>query len=102
MFPRNMVQRLSSSSIKKGNALDSGNYRPITVRNHLTTLFTSVINARLMKWSTENDTLTDSQFGFRPRYGTSDAIFVLHTFIQRYLHNKKKSFIAVSWIIKKL
>ena len=58
--------------------------------NHLTKLFTSVLNARLMKWSAENDTITDSQFGFRPGYGTSYAVFALHSLIQKYLNNKTK------------
>ena len=69
--------------------------------NHLTKLFTSVLNARLMKWSAENDTITDSQFVFRPGYGTSDAVFALHSLIQRYLNNKKKNCIAVLWTIKR-
>ena len=75
---------------KKGNASDPGNYRPITLMNHLTKLFTSVLNARLMKWSAENDTITDLQFGFRPGYGTTDAVFFLHSLIQRFLNHKKK------------
>ena len=39
-------------------------------------LFTSVINTRLLCWSEENDIVTDAQFGFKPGYGTRDAIFV--------------------------
>jgi hypothetical protein len=31
-------------------------------------------NTRLMKWSEDNSVLTDAQFGFRPGYGTHDAI----------------------------
>ena len=43
-----------------------------------------------MKWADENDILTDAQFGFRPGYGTTDAIFALHSIINKYLGAKKK------------
>ena len=84
-----MVQMLSDPSVQKGNASDPGNYRPTALINHLTELFTSVLNARLMKWRAENVMTTDSQFGFRPGYGTTDAVFACHSLIQRYLNNKK-------------
>ena len=43
-----------------------------------------------MKWSNENSIVTDAQFGFKPGYGTTDAIFLLHTVISKVLSSKKK------------
>ena len=43
-----------------------------------------------MKWSSENSIVTDAQFGFKPGYGTTDAIFSLHTIISKVLSSQKK------------
>jgi hypothetical protein len=52
---------------------DTGNYRGISLLSDVGKLFTSLINSRFVKWSEENDILTDAQFGFRPGLGTTDA-----------------------------
>ncbi len=67
---------------------DTGNYRPITLISHLAKLFTSVLNARLLKWSEQNDIITDAQFGFKPGFGTTDAIFALHSIVAKYLNTR--------------
>ena len=43
-----------------------------------------------MKWSEDNSVLTDAQFGFRPGYGTHDAIFALHSIISKSLRQGKR------------
>ena len=43
-----------------------------------------------MKWSEDNSVLTDAQFGFRPGYGTRDAIFALHSIISKSLRQGKR------------
>ena len=58
-------------------------------------MFTSVINNRLLKWSNENSIIKDAQFGFKPGYGTTDAIFSLHTVISKVLSSKKKLYMAL-------
>jgi hypothetical protein len=42
-----------------------------------------------MKWSEDNSVLTDAQFGFRPGYGTHDAISALHSIISKSLRQGK-------------
>ena len=81
VFPEIWCRGVVVPVYRKGNALDPGNYRPITLMNHLTKSLPSVLNARLIQWSAVNDTITDSQFGFRPGYGTTDAVFALHSLI---------------------
>ena len=43
-----------------------------------------------MKWSGENNVVTDAQFGFKPGYGSTDGMFSLHTIISDVLSSKKK------------
>jgi hypothetical protein len=42
-----------------------------------------------MKWSEDNSVLTDAQFGYRPGYGTHDAISALHSIISKSLRQGK-------------
>ena len=69
---------------------DTGNYRGISLLSDVGKLFTSLINSRFVKWSEENDILTDAQFGFRPGLGTTDAIFALHSLISNTSRKGKR------------
>jgi hypothetical protein len=55
-------------------------------------IFTSVLNNGLLKWSEENNIVSDAQFGFKPGFGTTDAIFALQSVISRTLSRNKKLF----------
>ena len=48
------------------------------------------MNKRLLAWSNDNEIITDAQFGFRTKSGTSEAIFTLHYIINRTLCKKGK------------
>ena len=84
-FPELWVRCIIIPIFKKGDVNDAGNYRGISLVSHVGKLFTSLINSRLLKWSEENNVLTDAQFGFRPGLGTTDAIFALHSLISKTL-----------------
>ena len=99
-FPSIWTEGIIIPLLKKGHANDANNYRGITLISCLEKIFTSVINNRLLKWSNENSIVTDAQFGFKPGYGTTDAIFSLHTVISK-VYQAKRSYIAVLWIIAK-
>ena len=80
-FPSHWIEGILIPLHKKGSTEDTNNYRGITLISCLGKLFTSVINQRLIKWSTENDISTDTQFGFKSGHSTVDAIFVLQNLI---------------------
>lgn len=84
-FPELWVKCVIIPVFKKGDNDQTGNYRGISLVSHIGKLFTSLINTRLLKWSEENSITTDSQFGFRPGYGTTDTIFAIHAFISNML-----------------
>jgi hypothetical protein len=50
----------------------------------------SVLNERLKLWAESQNVITDAQFGFKSKYSTVDAIFAMHSFIQKQLNEKKK------------
>ena len=55
-------------------------------------IFASILNDRLLKWSDENNFVSDAQFGFKPGFGTTDAIFTLQSVIHRTLDRKNRLF----------
>ena len=56
---------------------------------------------RILEWNSENDVITDAQFGFKPGFSTIDAIFVLQSLINRTLdaHTEQFSLYCVQKVI---
>ena len=93
-FPSQWTEGTIIPLYKKGAQDATNNYRGITLISCLGKLFTSVINQRLIEWSTANDISTDAQFGFKPDHSTVDAIFVLQNIIEMYLSKKQRLYCA--------
>ena len=66
---------------KKGDANDPNNYRGITLLSHVSKLFTSCINKRILRLNKTENLITDAQFGFKSGVGTCDAVFNLQCLI---------------------
>ena len=49
-------------------------------------LFNSVLNARLDNCLNENEVISKTQIGFQKQARTSDHMFVLRTFMEKYTH----------------
>ena len=89
-FPKSWSTGMIVPIHKKGNLHDVNNYRGITLVSNLSKIFTSLLNNRLLDWSGKFNVISDAQFGFKPGFGTTDAIFALHGLISNYLSNGKK------------
>ena len=70
---------------KKGSLSDTNNYRGITLVSCFGKIFSSILNERLQNWAKQNSANTDAQFGFKSKYSTVDAIFILNSLIERHL-----------------
>lgn len=77
---------------------DPNNYRPISLVCVAYKLFTSLLLRRLQDGGAE-DRLTNSQFGFRRKLGTNDAIFAVRRHIELALAQKNgtKGILALDW-----
>ena len=75
---------------KKGDPSSPSNYRGITIVNTLSKIFSLLLRNRLNNWVENEACLNDVQFGFRDGRSTADAIFNLHSLIQKVLHKKHK------------
>lgn len=80
--PEEWSKVLLTIIFKRGDKTDPNNYRGIALVNHLTKIFTYVLQVRIERWAKINNILTLSQFGFMIGRGCTEAIFTLVTAIQ--------------------
>ena len=93
-FPSIWAEGIIVPIFKKGDKNDPANYRGITLVSCLGKLFNNILNERLKSWATENNVITDAQFGFKADHSTVDAIFILQSLIDKKIKNKKKLYCA--------
>ncbi len=74
---------------KKGDPSLPSNYRPISLLNTVTKLFTTILTARLDEWCKKNNKISEFQAGFKTGTGCIEQAFVLNTIIQNQVRNKK-------------
>ena len=91
-YPRSRGESIISPIFKKGDMNDAQNYRGITLINiHvLAKIYSQLLLNRLTKWTSENDIITDNQYGFQKGKSTTDFVFLLHVIISKVLNNGEK------------
>lgn len=68
---------------KKGNVMDIGNYRGITLLSVVGKMMETLVNRRVYNWMEDKCKLSDEQGGFRKFRGCEDLIFLLQEVLQR-------------------
>ena len=79
---------------KKGPTTDVGNYRPLTVLESLTGLYTKLLNRRLVRVVEEHKLLGEIQNGFRRTRSGADCGFILNTVMWKSVAQRKKIHLA--------
>ena len=79
---------------KKGDCNMPSNYRGITLVNTMGKIFSLILRNRINNWCESESVFNDSQYGFREGRSTADAIFVLHSVIQKVLSKNSKLWCA--------
>jgi hypothetical protein len=69
----------------KGELTDPGSYRGIALMESTLKLDERLLFARLSVWAFSRGLIPDSQFGFRPRSSTLDAVFVFSSLVTKYV-----------------
>ena len=70
--------------VPKGSpSTDPGKYRPISLLNFMGKIFAKLLNNKLIKHFESNNTLKDTQHGFRRKRGTTSLLANLYERIAR-------------------
>ena len=89
-YPKQWSEGLITPIHKKNDLEDVNNYRGITLINVLSKIYSHLLNNRLLKWASENNKLSDCQFGFQKNKSTVDCIFIFHALISKILSQGDK------------
>jgi len=92
VIPRQMKESVFIPLPKKGNLLECGNYRLISLMSHVTKIILRVIMRRVRNKLLPE--ISEEQFGFKKDYGTRDAIFVLRILGERSIEMQNDVHIA--------
>jgi hypothetical protein len=74
---------------KKGNKFEISNYRPISLLTSFSKIFEKIIYKRLANHASTHNILSKTQFGFRTKMSTGNAIYQLTNNILKALDNKQ-------------
>ena len=94
-FPEQWMEGIVTLIFKKGNRNIPSNYRPITLFNTISKIFSSILANRFSKWQEINKKLPPEQAGFRKGKSCADQIFILNSLLTNQVKKKKKKIFAV-------
>ena len=89
-IPPDINGGLVTPVFKKGDPLDTGNYRPIAVTEPIMRLYAGILNARVVSFTENNDLRAHTQTGFRPGLATQHNLFALQHMIDEAQGNGKQ------------
>ena len=80
-IPPDINGGLVTPVFKKGDPLDTGNYRPIAVTEPIMRLYAGILNAKVVQYTEDNHLRAATQTGFRPGLATQHNLFALQHMI---------------------
>ena len=89
-YPKSWRETYITPIFKKGNPLDTNNYRGISITSNIGKLFNMVMQNRLTKFFKDNNLIDEKQIGFNKGSRTSDHIMVVKSLIDKYTKKGKK------------
>lgn len=99
-FPSALKQAIITPVHKGGDRGCVNNYRPISVLTSISKILEKLINSRLVNFLNKFNILSNSQFGFRQKLSTEDAILTLTSEIVQHVDKGDKC-LAVFLDLKK-
>ena len=78
----------------KGDEKNPDNYRGLALGNSFLKVFTSVLQARLYKWTVKNKKIPQNQFNFVRNRSTIDAVQALKTQVAAKFKTNKQTYVC--------
>ena len=97
-FPLIWCEGMITPIFKSGKKKNPNNYRGICVSSCLGKLFCTILNDRILNYTTENDIIHHFQIGFLPGNRTTDHIFTLRTLYENYVLNSNRGKLYVFFV----
>ena len=97
-FPKAWRTSTLSPLYKKGDCLDTNNYRGIAVSSSLSKLFLSILQKRLLDFSSKHSLIPECQIGYKPNTCTSDHILTLKNIIDKYIKRSRRTLLFVCFV----
>ena len=73
-FPETFKHALVTPVYKKDDETDEKNYRPVSLTTNLSKVFERLMSDQMMRFLCQHNLLSNTQFGFRPGFSTTDAL----------------------------
>ena len=89
-FPKTWNLSLIKPVHKSGLQTKCTNYRGLCISDHLSKIFTSILNERLESYVKLKHILPHQSLGFRKGFRTEDAMFILSTILDKYAKRGSK------------
>ena len=89
-FPKTWNLSLIKPVHKSGLQTKCTNYRRLCISDHLSKIFTSILNERLESYVKLKQILPHQSLGFRKGFRTEDAMFILSTILDKYAKRGSK------------
>lgn len=94
IFPNNLKITVVQPILKKGDASNINNYRPISLTSIFSKIYEKVYYNRIYSFLTLNNILSPKQFGFMKGKSTKDALCKLTNYVHQYIDMKKSTVAA--------
>ncbi len=91
IFPESWKHALVVPVLKNVDAADVSNYRPISLLPILSKVLEKIVSTQLVNYLEENNLLSKTQHGFRPKLSTATALTVVTYEIYKNMDSKKVS-----------
>ena len=90
-LPKQWNKSLIVPILKSGSPDDTDNYRGISLMPHMSKVFLSIVNRRILSGALNKKIFSQGQLGFIPGNRTSDALIILHQILDKYCHKKNST-----------
>ena len=97
-FPESWTRSVILPLHKKGDILNTDNYRGISLLCALSKIFASILTRRLRVWMELEHKICTEQAGFRTQHSTVDHIFVLFAIISKFVYGDRRGKLYVTFV----
>lgn len=92
--PQSWKTSLVTPILKRGDATDTANYRPIAVGEPISRLYASILAQRLVRYIEDRHLRSPTQAGYRPELGTLHQGFALQHVVDKHRHAKQALYLC--------